>query len=62
MKPFKKRMRTNGQIHLFHTRNDLNILMDFCNSLAEKVDELVESNNRLSDKIEKLEGSENDNT
>lgn len=59
MKPFKKRMRSNGQINLFHTRNDLNMVMAFCNSLAEKVDELVESNNRLSDKIAEMERSAN---
>ena len=60
MKPFNKRMRSNGQINLFHTRKDLNILIDFCNQLAEKVDELVTENNRLSNKIAKLERSENE--
>lgn len=60
MKLFNKRMRPNGQTSLFHTRADLNTVMKFCNELAEKVDELVESNNRLSNKIEKMERIKND--
>ena len=55
MKLFNKRMRPNGQTSLFHTRADLNTVMDFCNRLAEKVDELVLVNNELVRKIYRLE-------
>ena len=55
MKLFNKRMRPNGQTNLFHTRADLNKVMEFCNGLAEKVDELVLENNELVSKIYRLE-------
>lgn len=55
MKLFNKRMRPNGQTSLFHTRADLNTVMEFCNKLAEKVDELITENNKLLEKIERLE-------
>jgi hypothetical protein len=58
MKPFNKRMRHNGQTSLFHTRADLNILIEFCNKLAEKVDELIAENNRLHEKIERMESED----
>lgn len=54
MKAFNKRIRPNGQTSLFHTRADVNVLMDFCNSLAAKVDELIESNKRLAESSEKM--------
>ena len=66
MKLFNKRMRLNGQTNLFHTRADLNVLTEFCNKLAEKVDEHIELTNRLAmatDKmakiIEEMKRSEN---
>ena len=52
VRPFNKKIRPTGETYLFHTRPDIEKLMDFCNSLAEKVDELVEENNRLQRKIE----------
>lgn len=54
MKLFNKRIRPTGETSLFHTRADINELVKFCNALAEKVDELVNENNRLSEEIEKI--------
>lgn len=54
MKLFNKRMRHNGQTNLFHTRADLNALVEFCNKLAEKVDEHIELTNILAKETEKM--------
>ena len=48
LKPFRSRIRWNGETNLFSTRANINELMKFCNMLAEKVDELIAENNRLS--------------
>lgn len=54
MKLFNKRMRKNGQTNLIHTRADIDKLIEFCNMLADKVNELIESNNRLAESSEKM--------
>lgn len=48
LKPFKSRLRWNGETSLFSTRANINELMKFCNLLAEKMDALIAENNRLS--------------
>ncbi|MBQ8357894.1 MAG: hypothetical protein IJX39_08835 [Clostridia bacterium] len=48
MKFFNKHLRRNGQISIFHVREDVNEIVSFCNMLSNKVDELVEEVNRLS--------------
>ena len=54
MKKFYKRLRPNGETNLFHTREDIKQLMDYCNSLADKINELVDENDRLKQKIERV--------
>lgn len=49
----KKRLRKNGNTSLFHTRADINIIMDFCNMLAEE-------NESMKREIEKLKKRVND--
>ena len=48
LKPFRSRIRWNGEMSLFSTRANINELMKFCNLLAEKVDALIAENNCLS--------------
>ena len=60
MNKFNKRLRPNGEMSIFHARADINELVKFCNGLADKVDELVTENNRLSQKIAEMEGAENE--
>lgn len=52
LKPFRSRIRWNGEMSLFSTRANINELMKFCNLLAEKVDALIAENNRLSRIVE----------
>lgn len=52
MEKFGKRMRHNGNSCLLPTTNNLVEIVKFCNSLADKVDELCEENNELRKKIE----------
>lgn len=41
MKPIKKRIRTTGDNYIFHdTRGDILTLMEYCNMLADKFNEL----------------------
>ena len=60
LRPFKKRIRSISEMNLYCESSDIEKidkekLMEFCNSLAEKVDELVEENNRLQIKIKDVE-------
>lgn len=59
IKRFDKRICSNGERYFIHTREDINELTKFCNMLAEKVDELVQENNRLSREIDRLKGTKN---
>ena len=52
LKPFKTRIRWTGEHYFIHTRASINELMNFCNMLAQKVDELIAENNRLSRIVE----------
>ena len=52
LKPFKSRIRWNGDVCLLSTKANINELVKFCNLLADKVDELIEENNRLKRKME----------
>ena len=54
MKKIGVRLKHNGDICIFHTREDLAQIMKYCNLLADKVDELVEKNNELCKKIEEM--------
>lgn len=47
MKFFNRCLRRNGQISIFHVRQDVDEIVSFCNMLAKKVDELVAEVNRL---------------
>lgn len=54
MKKIYKRLRPNGETNLFHTREDIKQLMDYCNFLADKINELIDENDRLKQKIERV--------
>lgn len=54
MKKFYKRLRPNGETNLFHTREDIKQLVDYCNLLADKINELIDENDRLKQKIERV--------
>lgn len=54
MKKINKRLRPNGETNLFHTREDVKQLMDYCNFLADKINELIDENDRLKQKIERV--------
>ena len=48
-KPIKKvkgRLRRNGQNALFSSKADREIIMEFCNILADKIDEIIEVVNK----------------
>lgn len=55
MKKFYKRLRPNGETNLFHTREDIKQLMDYCNFLADKINELIDENVLLKQKIKDVE-------
>lgn len=57
MKKFHKRIRYNGEKNMFHAREDIKQLVDYCNFLADKVNELIDENNRLSNEISKVASS-----
>lgn len=43
----KKRLRINGNTYLFHTRQDLQEIIKFCNYLADRIDKLATEINQL---------------
>lgn len=56
MKPIKERFRTTGQAFLFHdTKEDCKRLANYCNMLADKVNELNLEVQELRQKLEKVD-------
>lgn len=43
----EKRLRINGNTYLFHTRQDLQEIIKFCNYLADRIDKLATEINQL---------------
>jgi hypothetical protein len=46
IKKVKGRLRRNGEYALFSGKVDREIIMDFCNILADKIDEIIEVINK----------------
>lgn len=56
MKPIIERFRTTGQAFLFHdTKEDCKRLANYCNMLADKVNELNLEVRELRQKLEKVD-------
>lgn len=48
-------LRRTSETGLFHdSRKDARLLMDFCNKMSDKIDELIEANNKLESEIQNL--------
>lgn len=48
IKKFMKRIRPSNDVGFFHnSREDVRALSEYCNELADKVDELVDEVNKL---------------
>ena len=54
MKKFYKRLRHNGETNLLHTREDIKQIVDYCNFLADQINELIAENDRLKREIENV--------
>lgn len=46
IKKVEGRLRKNGEYHLFSGKEDREIIMKFCNMLADKIDEIIEVINK----------------
>lgn len=46
IKKVNGRLRKNGQIALFSGKADREIIIEFCNNLADKIDEIIEAVNQ----------------
>lgn len=46
IKKVNGRLRKNGQTALFSNKADIEIIMGFCNILADKIDEIIEVLNK----------------
>ena len=46
IKKINDRLRKNGEIALFSSKADREIIMKFCNILADKIDEIIEVINK----------------
>lgn len=46
IKKVNGRLRRNGQIALFSGKADREIIIEFCNMLADKIDEIIEVVNK----------------
>lgn len=52
MNPLTRRIRSNGVTAIFHdSRAETKVLADFCNELADKLEEATKEINRLSEEI-----------
>ena len=40
MKPIREKLRPNGNTSVFHTREDIKVLMEYCNMLADRINQL----------------------
>lgn len=46
MRPIREKLRSNGNTSVFHTREDIKVLMEYCNMLADYINQL---NNELEE-------------
>ena len=46
IKKVNGRLRKNGQYALFSSKADREVIMQFCNNLADKIDEIIEVINK----------------
>lgn len=40
MKPIREKLRPNGNTSILHTREDIKVLMQYCNMLADNINQL----------------------
>lgn len=60
MNKIKKNLYASGGYDQYCLKSDIHQLIKFCNLLADKVDELIEENNRISQKIAESEGEDDE--
>ena len=46
MRPIREKLRPSGNTSVFHAREDIKVLMEYCNMLADRI-------NQLNDELEK---------
>lgn len=46
MRPIREKLRPSGNTSVFHTREDIKVLMEYCNMLADHINQL---NNELEE-------------
>lgn len=52
MKPIKEKLRPNGNTSVFHAREDIKVLMEYCNMLADNI-------NQLNKELEEVRAKQN---